>query len=177
MLSLSENNRKVTEVNEEQPYPDHPERFLHWKQVLCTKALTGRHYWEVEWKGWVNIGVTYGGIKRKDRDNESRLGENDQSWGLFCSGTGYSACHNKRTFDIRGAPSSFDSGRVAVYLDWPGSTLSFYRVSCDTLIHLHTFHCTFAKPLYPAFRFKLRSGTGASVSLCQSEEGELDPPA
>ncbi|CAL8290470.1 unnamed protein product [Lota lota] len=47
-LSLSEDNRKVTWVGEDQSYPDHPERFDYWHQVLCREALTGRCYWEVE---------------------------------------------------------------------------------------------------------------------------------
>ena len=47
-LSLSEDNRKVTLVREQQSYPDHPERFDCWPQVLCRESLTGRCYWEVE---------------------------------------------------------------------------------------------------------------------------------
>ncbi|KAM7386143.1 hypothetical protein PAMA_008993 [Pampus argenteus] len=164
-LSLSEDNRKVTEVMELQPYLDHPDRFHHWKQVLCREALSSSCYWEVEWKKWVNIGVTYRGIKRKGESAECCLGENNKSWGIFCSSHGYSACHNRRTTNIQAITSSLDSGRVAVYLDWPAGTLSFYRVSSDTLIHLHTFHCTFTEPLYPAFRFKSGSTYGSSVSL------------
>ncbi|KAK6280673.1 hypothetical protein J4Q44_G00391220 [Coregonus suidteri] len=35
-LSLSEENRKVTRTEEnQQPYPDHPERFEFCGQVLC----------------------------------------------------------------------------------------------------------------------------------------------
>uniref|UniRef100_UPI003AAEAB50 uncharacterized protein n=1 Tax=Centroberyx gerrardi TaxID=166262 RepID=UPI003AAEAB50 len=34
-LFLSEDNRKVTAVREEQPDPDHPERFDFWYQLLC----------------------------------------------------------------------------------------------------------------------------------------------
>uniref|UniRef100_A0A3B3RZB1 B30.2/SPRY domain-containing protein n=1 Tax=Paramormyrops kingsleyae TaxID=1676925 RepID=A0A3B3RZB1_9TELE len=65
-LSLSEGNRKVTWGEDWQPYPDHPERFDCWPQVLCRESLTGRCYWEAEWSGggaW--IGVTYKGISRK----------------------------------------------------------------------------------------------------------------
>ncbi|XP_037649186.1 NLR family CARD domain-containing protein 3-like isoform X2 [Sebastes umbrosus] len=174
-LSLSEDNRKVTEVKEAQPYLDHPERFHHWKQVLCRDGLTRRSYWEVEWKGWVNIGVAYKGIKRKGERDECCLGENDKSWGLFCSVTGYSVCHNKRTTDIRGIHSSCDAGRVGVYVDWAAGVLSFYRVSSDTLTHLHTFNTTFTDPLYPVLRFKLSSGSGSSVSLCKFEEEEPAP--
>ncbi|CAL8241562.1 unnamed protein product [Gadus morhua 'NCC'] len=47
-LSLSEDNRKVTWVEEFQSYPDHPDRFDSQPQVLGREALTGRCYWEVE---------------------------------------------------------------------------------------------------------------------------------
>ncbi|XP_048859986.1 cytolytic toxin-alpha-like [Brienomyrus brachyistius] len=64
-LSLSGGNRKVT-GGAEQPYPDHPERFDSWSQVLCRESLTGRCYWEAEWDGDAAcIGVTYKGIERK----------------------------------------------------------------------------------------------------------------
>ncbi|CAI5670345.1 unnamed protein product [Oreochromis niloticus] len=53
-LQLSDNNRKVTRVKEVQSYPDHPDRFdVH--QLLCRNGLTGRCYWEVEWRGDVYI--------------------------------------------------------------------------------------------------------------------------
>ncbi|XP_071760550.2 protein NLRC3-like isoform X5 [Centroberyx gerrardi] len=165
-LSLSEDNRKVTAVREEQPNPDHPERFDFWKQLLCTNSLTGRCYWEVEWKGLADIGVTYRGIRRRGRGADSWLGRNDKSWSLVCFGNSYSAWHNNRTTEKR-MPSSSVSNRVGVYLDWPAGILSFYRVSSDTLIHIHTFHSTFTEPLYPAFGFG--SGFGSSVSLCQRE--------
>ncbi|XP_056445670.1 NACHT, LRR and PYD domains-containing protein 12-like [Gadus chalcogrammus] len=57
-LSLSEDNRKVTVVGEDQSYPDHPERSDFQYQVLCREALTGHCYWEAEWEGDVRIGVT-----------------------------------------------------------------------------------------------------------------------
>ncbi|XP_071378219.1 protein NLRC3-like [Centroberyx affinis] len=169
-LFLSEDNRKVTAVTEKQPYPDHPERFDHRPQLLCRNGLTGRCYWEVECKRWVSIGVTYRGIRRRGRGDDCRLGVNDKSWSLFCSGESYSASYNNRTTVIQ-TPLSSGSGRVAVYLDWPAGSLSFYRVSSDTLIHLHTFHSTFTEPLYPAFGV----GFHSSVSLCQIDEGESPP--
>uniref|UniRef100_A0A3Q3MYS8 NLR family CARD domain-containing protein 3-like n=1 Tax=Mastacembelus armatus TaxID=205130 RepID=A0A3Q3MYS8_9TELE len=54
-LQLSDNNRKVTWVEEDQSYPDHPDRFDHWPQLLCSNGLTGRCYWELEWEGNVII--------------------------------------------------------------------------------------------------------------------------
>uniref|UniRef100_UPI003AAC1B5A protein NLRC3-like isoform X2 n=1 Tax=Centroberyx gerrardi TaxID=166262 RepID=UPI003AAC1B5A len=158
-LFLSEDNRKVTVVKEKQPYPDHPERFDFWPQLLCRNGLTGRCYWEVKWEGEVYIGVTYRGISRRGRTDDSRLGGNDKSWCLECSGNSYSARHNNRRTDIQN-PRSSDSDRVAVYLDWSAGSLSFYRVSSDTLIHIHTFHSTFTEPLYPGLFM-------SSVSLCQ----------
>ncbi|XP_071371309.1 stonustoxin subunit beta-like [Centroberyx affinis] len=164
-------NREVTLVREKQPYPDHPERFENWEQVLCRNGLTGRCYWEVERKGLIDIGVAYRGIRRRGGGADCWLGWNDQSWSLYCSDNSYTAWHNNRTIDIR--ISSSDSNRVGVYLDWPAGTLSFYRVSSDTLIHLHTFHSTFTEPLYPGFGFRFGFGFelfGSSVSLCQIEK-------
>ncbi|XP_071028762.1 NLR family CARD domain-containing protein 3-like isoform X1 [Oncorhynchus clarkii lewisi] len=161
-LSLSEENRKVTWRIEEQPYPDHPERF-DWKQVLCREGLTGRCYWEAEWSGrGAYIGVTYKGISRKGSGNDSGIGWNDKSWSLFYSVKSFVAWHNDNptTIDV---PSS-SSHRVGVYLDWPAGTLSFYRVSSDSLTHLYTFYTTFTEPLYPGFHVWFDA---ASVSLCQ----------
>uniref|UniRef100_A0A674ADA0 B30.2/SPRY domain-containing protein n=1 Tax=Salmo trutta TaxID=8032 RepID=A0A674ADA0_SALTR len=148
-LSLSEENRKVTRRGEEQPYPDHPERFEVWGQVLCREGLTGRCYWEVEWSGGDDIGVTYKGISRRGWGDDCCLGYSDKSWCLFCSDSSYSACHNNNstTIDVH----SSRQHRVGVYLDWSAGTLSFYRASADTLTHLITFTSTFTEPLYPGF--------------------------
>ncbi|XP_076738214.1 NLR family CARD domain-containing protein 3-like [Maylandia zebra] len=160
-LQLSDNNRKVTHVEEVQSYPDHPDRFDYWKQLLCRTGLTGRCYWEVEWRGRVSISVSYRRIRRKG-DSECGFGWNDQSWSLSCSDDGpHSVWHNNRTTLISSSSSSV-SNRAAVYVDCPAGTLSFYRVSSDTLIHLHTFNTTFTQTLYPGFTF----GSGSSVTLC-----------
>ncbi|KAM3865347.1 protein NLRC3-like [Diretmus argenteus] len=161
-LSLSEDNRKATVVEEEQPHPDHPERFDHCEQVLGTHGLTGRCYFEVERKGVVGIGVTYRGIGRKGEGDGCLIGRNNESWSLDCLHDRYYARHSGRRTDIY-IPQS-DSDRIGVYLDSAG-TLSFYRVSSDSLNHLHTFTSTFTEPLYPGFC--LGCGSGSSVSLCQ----------
>ncbi|XP_069028644.1 LOW QUALITY PROTEIN: protein NLRC3-like [Embiotoca jacksoni] len=153
-LQLSDNNRKVTMVKEDQSYPDHPDRFDDWWQLLCRTGLTGRCYWEVEWRGRVNIAVSYRGIRRRGDRDDCRFGGNDQSWSLNCYDGGYSVFHNKTiTFISSSSSSSSSSNRVAVYVDCPAGTLSFYRISSDTLIHLHTFNTTFTEPLYPGFGF------------------------
>ncbi|XP_035809700.2 NLR family CARD domain-containing protein 3-like isoform X4 [Amphiprion ocellaris] len=157
-LKLSDNNRDVTMVVEKQPYPDHPDRFEYW-QLQCRNGLTGRCYWEVRWKKEVYISVSYRGIRRGLSD-DCRFGWNNQSWSLSCSDDGYSVLHN----NVRTSISSFYiSNRVAVYVDCPAGILSFYRVSSDSLIHLHTFNTTFTQPLYPGFGFWSHH---SSVSLC-----------
>ncbi|XP_039671009.1 tripartite motif-containing protein 16-like isoform X2 [Perca fluviatilis] len=50
-LLLSEGNRKVTVMEEQQSYSHHPDRFTDYWQVLSKESLTGRCYWEVEWRG------------------------------------------------------------------------------------------------------------------------------
>ncbi|CAL8299833.1 unnamed protein product [Lota lota] len=155
-LSLSEDNRQVTVDGMAQSYPDHPERFDSWQQVLCREALTGRCYWEVERSGEIEIGVTYRGITRRGRGGDSRLGGNNKSWSLVCHDGRYSARYNGSKTVIRLPPPS--SNRVGVYLDRPAGTLSFYRVSpdvggsSDTLTHIHTFQSTFTQEdLHPGF--------------------------
>uniref|UniRef100_A0A3P8NSZ9 B30.2/SPRY domain-containing protein n=2 Tax=Astatotilapia calliptera TaxID=8154 RepID=A0A3P8NSZ9_ASTCA len=167
-LKLSDNNRKVTRVEEDQSYPDHPDRFdYQYPQLLCKDELTGRCYWEVEWRELVNISVSYRGIVRKGDSNDCLFGRNDQSWSLSCSHDyGYSVYQNKENTSISSSSSSsFISNRVAVYVDCPAGTLSFYRVSSDTLIHLHTFNTTFTEPLYAGFGLWFGQ-SGASVTLC-----------
>ncbi|XP_077952834.1 protein NLRC3-like [Gasterosteus aculeatus] len=174
-LKLSDNNRKVTDVKEDQSYPDHPDRFDYDPQLLCRTGLTGRCYWEVEWRGYIDVSVSYRGIRRKGDSGDCVFGYNDQSWSLDCSGGVYHVCHNETVTRIITSSSSSSSGRVAVYVDCPAGSLSFYRVSSDTLIHLHTFSTTFTEPLYPGFGFRSWSGSGSSVSLCPLQEGESPP--
>ncbi|CAI5638919.1 unnamed protein product [Oreochromis niloticus] len=162
-LRLSDNNRKVTYVEQVQSYPDHPDRFDYWCQLLYRNGLTGRCYWEVESRGLVWISVSYRTITRKGNSEDCLFGGNDQSWTLRCSDDGpHSVYHNYRSTSSFSSSSSV-SNRVAVYVDCPAGTLPFYRVSSDTLIHLHTFSTTFTETLYPGFRFLL---SGSSVTLC-----------
>ncbi|XP_067311956.1 NLR family CARD domain-containing protein 3-like [Pseudorasbora parva] len=161
-LILSENNKKATYLEEEQPYPDHPERFEHYEQVLCGESLSGRCYWEAEWSGWSHITVTYRGINRKG-GSDCRFGLNDKSWSLVCSGKNYYARHNNARNDIP-APSSC-SNIIGVYLDQPAGSLSFYSVSSETgkMIHIYTFHCTFTEPLYAGVGVGVDRGTSVCL--------------
>uniref|UniRef100_A0A8D0ALM7 SPRY-associated domain-containing protein n=1 Tax=Sander lucioperca TaxID=283035 RepID=A0A8D0ALM7_SANLU len=59
-LLLSEGNRKGTLISHPQSYPSHADRFSVPFQVLSRESLTGRCYWEVEWRGnGVHVAVAY----------------------------------------------------------------------------------------------------------------------
>ncbi|XP_050959989.1 NACHT, LRR and PYD domains-containing protein 3-like [Labeo rohita] len=161
-LILSEKNRKVTHVTENQPYPDLPERFDKCRQVLCNESLSGCCYWEVEWSGSsVNISVTYKAIGRKGNGDEYWFGFNKKSWSLACRNSRFTASHNNKSTDIP-VPSS--SNRIGVYLNRSAGVLSFYSVSdTNTLTHLHTFNSRFTEPLYAGFGVY----SDSSLSLCE----------
>ncbi|XP_036438480.1 E3 ubiquitin/ISG15 ligase TRIM25-like [Colossoma macropomum] len=159
LLILSKKNEVVTNRGISQLYPDHPERFNHWWQVLCEESVSGRCYWEVEWSSeeYVYISVSYKGISRKGSGNDSKFGRNNQSWSLQCSSS-LSFWHNNIETEIS-APSS---SRIGVYVDHRAGTLSFYSVS-DTMTLLHTVHTTFTQPLYAGLWV---SSVGSTMTLC-----------
>ncbi|XP_049324270.1 NACHT, LRR and PYD domains-containing protein 12-like isoform X18 [Astyanax mexicanus] len=186
-LSMSEDNRTVKRGwREEQPYPDHPERFNQYPQVLSRESVTGRCYWEAEWNegGEVDVAMSYKTISRKGNGYECRFGLNRNSWRLFYSQDCYFVDHDKNSTDLPRSPSG--CRRVGVYVDCPAGTLSFYSVSqspthshtktpsptdthsqtpSHTLTHLHTFYTTFTQPLYAG----IGVGPHSSVTLCKIE--------
>ncbi|XP_048017218.1 NACHT, LRR and PYD domains-containing protein 3-like isoform X2 [Megalobrama amblycephala] len=162
-LILSEGEKKMARVLKHQPYPDHPERFDSWCQVLCRESLTGRHYWEVEWEGVPDIAVSYKGIKRKSEDKNCWFGFNEKSWSLGNFHDFFIPRHNNKPTFIH-KPGSPTPNRVGVFLDWPAGTLSYYSVTdTHTLSHLHTFNTTFTEPLYAGFKVYF---SYISLSLC-----------
>ncbi|XP_049333164.1 NLR family CARD domain-containing protein 3-like [Astyanax mexicanus] len=88
LLSLSEENRRVEFREELQSYPDHPERFDGWEQVLSRErvtGVTGRCYWEAEWSGGgAAVALSYKTISRKG-GSDCWFGGNINSWSLICS--------------------------------------------------------------------------------------------
>ncbi len=157
-LRLSERNRVITATDTYQSYPDHPDRFDEYRQVLCRESVCGRCYWELEWSGIVYISVSYNSISRKGRVHECVFGSNDQSWSLYCSRSSYSFRHNNIETDLSVKPIS---SRIGVFVDHGAGTLSFYSVS-DTMSLIHTVQTTFTQTLYPGFRV----GYESSVKLC-----------
>uniref|UniRef100_A0A8C1DZL1 Tripartite motif-containing protein 16-like n=1 Tax=Cyprinus carpio carpio TaxID=630221 RepID=A0A8C1DZL1_CYPCA len=159
LLRLSESNRVITGTDILQPYPDHPDRFHVYEQVLCRESVCGRCYWELEWSGCVYISVSYKSISRKGRGNECLFGSNDQSLSLICFPSSYSFRHNNIQTDLSVKSTS---SRIGVFVDHSAGTLSFYSVS-DTMSLIHTVQTTFTQPLYPGFLVNYKS----SLKLCQ----------
>lgn len=160
---------EYVEEKEEQSYPFHPERFNCFKQLMCRNALAGRCYWEIEIKGLVDITVTYRGISRRGHGYDCKFGRNDKSWSLQVYNWP-ALCHNNTETQIC-CPHSENSTKVAVYLDWPAGSLSFYKVDSDTLAHIYPVYSRFTEPLYPGFGFERSSGGASlSLSLCQEDD-------
>ncbi|TSL61158.1 Tripartite motif-containing protein 16 [Bagarius yarrelli] len=160
-LSICEEKR-VECITECQPYPEHPERFDWWAQVLCREPLNARCYWEAEWTGLhgVDMAVSYRDIPRKGEDDECSFGYNTQSWSLDCTISKYTFVHDDVEMEIS-APVSH---RVGVYLDYKAGVLSFYSVS-DSMALLHRVETRFTQPLYAAFGLF----QGSTVKICQPD--------
>uniref|UniRef100_A0AAQ5WW60 Tripartite motif-containing protein 16-like n=1 Tax=Amphiprion ocellaris TaxID=80972 RepID=A0AAQ5WW60_AMPOC len=160
-LLLSEGNRKVTLVDQQQPYSDHPDRFTRYHQVLSRESLTGRCYWEVEWRGEgvVDVVVACKTISRAGRWNECGFGLNDKSWAFHCSPNSYEFRYNNIQTSVSGPRSS----RVGVYLDHSAGILSFYSVS-ETMTLLHRVQTTFTQQLHAGLWIY---GFRTSAELCQ----------
>ena len=158
----------MTQLGCNQGYPGHPERFDYHRQVLCREGLTGRRYWEVEWDGLVDIGVTYRGITRRGKGDDGELGMNRHSWCLNCDDQGGCDAWYNGSKTVSPIPSHFN--RIGVYLHQSAGILSFYSVSPDgagssgKLTHIHTFHSTFTEDLYPGF---LLHDSDSKVLLCR----------
>ncbi|CAJ1059221.1 tripartite motif-containing protein 16-like [Xyrichtys novacula] len=142
-LLLSDGNRRATSTKQ-QSYPDHPDRFTFYRQVLSRESLTGRCYWEVDWRQiGVGVAVAYKTIGRVGDSEDCRFGYNDKSWRLNCFTYKYEFVHNSVFTDVSGPQSS----RVGVYLDHRAGILSFYSVS-ETMTLLHRVQTTFTEPLH-----------------------------
>ncbi|XP_075952431.1 stonustoxin subunit beta-like [Anarhichas minor] len=151
-LVLSDGNKKATRTSTSQDYSGHPDRFTKLPQVMCREELSGRHYWEVEWNhDSTNDKYIYVAVAYKRIDRKESFGKSATSWALWDNTQREKLCavHNDEVKEIDfpsdGCPT------LGVYLDWPAGTLSFYKVSSDTLSHLHTIHIRFTEPVYPGF--------------------------
>ncbi|XP_014860776.1 PREDICTED: tripartite motif-containing protein 16-like [Poecilia mexicana] len=157
-LLLSDRNRKVTLMKQQQPYEDHPERFTYFCEVLSRQSLTGHSYWEVEWKGGeIEVAVTYKNISRTGTSEKCGFGLNGRSWALHCDANSYSYSYNNVKTPVSGPVSS----RVGVYLNYKLGVLCFYSISKKMTL-LHRVQTTFTQPLYAGL-WLLDYGTTAEL--------------
>ncbi|XP_043091773.1 ribonuclease inhibitor-like [Puntigrus tetrazona] len=163
-LVLSDEDTAATLQQTSQPYPDVPQRFDGWTQVLCLQPLSSdRCYWEVEWRGrGSSLGVVSGSMSRKGADSGAGLGYNGQSWSLELSDMCCAAMHANQKVEI---PVTY-SPRVGVFLDRTAGTLTFYSVD-DELVPLHTFQGLFPPSLYAAFGVGCGVGVGLDFAMGQ----------
>ncbi|XP_062381531.1 tripartite motif-containing protein 16 [Sardina pilchardus] len=148
-LRLTEENHKVTNTTPWQhSYPDVPERFEHWRQVLTTESFyMDRHYFEVDISGeGTHVGLTYKSIERKGEESSCCITGNNFSWCLHWDGRSFSAWHN----DTETPLSVPKATRIGVYVDYHRGHLAFYGVD-DGMSLIHEYQAEFLEPLYPAF--------------------------
>ncbi|XP_049888370.1 tripartite motif-containing protein 16-like [Epinephelus moara] len=166
-LLLSEGNRKLTVMGKQQFCSSHPDRFTNIWQVLSRESLTGRCYWEVEWRGeGVYVAVTHKNIIRTGFFNESGFGYNDKSWALYCNKNNYNFWYN----DIKTPVSGPQSSRIGVYLDHSAGILSFYSVS-ETMTLLHRVQTTFTQPLCVGLGLYLP--VGSTAEFCKLKQTQV----
>ncbi|XP_010903918.2 tripartite motif-containing protein 16-like protein [Esox lucius] len=148
-LRLTEDNRKVTNTAPWQHnYPDAPERFENWRQVMTSESLyLGRHYFEVELSGeGAYVGLTYKSIDRKGAESGSCITGNDFSWSLGRDGRSFFARHADVEADLEAAGGFTRHG---VYIDFDSGSLAFYGVDDSAVTLLYRYDAQFTEPLYP----------------------------
>ncbi|KAK7135100.1 hypothetical protein R3I93_018264 [Phoxinus phoxinus] len=148
-LRLTEERKKVTNTTPWQhSYPDLPERFEHFKQVLTAESFyLGRHYFEVDMRGeGTHVGLTYKSIDRKGSESNSCITGNSFSWCLTWNGRGFSAWSS----DVETPLSGPKASRIGVYVDYTAGELAFYDVE-NGMTLMHRYQAQFLEPLYAAF--------------------------
>ncbi|XP_031426363.1 tripartite motif-containing protein 16-like [Clupea harengus] len=126
-LRLTVGNRRMTNTTPWQHcYPEHPERFEHWRQAFaCESPFLGRHYFEVDLSGeGAYMGLTCKSIKRKSVEYSSCITGNTFSWSLGRSSHRLSCWHAGEERCLQGEPLN----RVGVYVDYQAGVVAFYVV-------------------------------------------------
>uniref|UniRef100_A0A673AJP8 NLR family CARD domain-containing protein 3-like n=1 Tax=Sphaeramia orbicularis TaxID=375764 RepID=A0A673AJP8_9TELE len=152
-LQLSEGNKKATRPPKRTSDQD---RADFQTQVSCSQGLTGRCYWETEWRGMASMGVAYRRTSTKGEGGDIRTGQNDSFWGLNCTKGKYQVQHKGTSTPIEDQEPSH---KVGVFLDWSAGTLSFYSVSCGDRSHIRTLNIAFTEPVYPEFHLAWKNSS------------------
>lgn len=119
--------------------------------MLCKEGLLGhRGYWEVDYDGWVVIGVVCESAPRKAGDGACGLGENSSSWGAGWSGSCYQVWHNSENVDVQLPQIS----TVGIYVDQPAGIIKFLLVEGEGAERevrlIHKFKANIQEKVLPA---------------------------
>ncbi|KAE8636989.1 hypothetical protein XENTR_v10003251 [Xenopus tropicalis] len=147
-VSVSGDGKSASYSHTDQRRPQTPERFQDYPQALSTRSFpSGRHYWEVEGSesGYWRVGAAYPSLEREG--DQSCIGENNKSWGLYRWNNNYTVRHDRKDTQLPHVPSC---RRFRILLDYEAGRLSFYELS-EPIRHLHTFTASFTEPLHAAF--------------------------
>uniref|UniRef100_A0A8C4R282 Uncharacterized protein n=1 Tax=Eptatretus burgeri TaxID=7764 RepID=A0A8C4R282_EPTBU len=147
-IKIAEDLRTATLTRIKHPYPEHPDRFDCWIQVLSIESFSsGRHYWEVDVGlcRMCRIGVALNSMMRKGKGKENRLGENPKSWCVQKWFNGYSARHNNKCIPLSVLGNI---SRFGFFLDCEEGELKCFG---DSRV-LHVFKGNFREPIKPALR-------------------------
>lgn len=108
-----------------------------------------RGYWEVEYEGWVVVGVVYASSGRKAKDGACGMGENETSWAVGWGGSCYQAWHAEECVEIQGNRGN----TLGVYVDQPAGIAAFYLLEGEPREArlLHRFETCFQDKLLPGF--------------------------
>uniref|UniRef100_UPI00358FB14E uncharacterized protein isoform X2 n=1 Tax=Myxine glutinosa TaxID=7769 RepID=UPI00358FB14E len=159
-IMISQDLRMATRTRTKQKYPEHPDRFDVYPQVLSSESFsTGCHYWEVDvsLSRYCRIGVSSTSMGRKGGGKECWLGENPESWCLQKYDDQYSACHNdERT--LLTVPENPE--RFGFLLD---CELGELRCFMDSQV-VHVFRGNFMNSVKPAIG--VYNYVGNSVRFC-----------
>uniref|UniRef100_A0A8C4RA61 B30.2/SPRY domain-containing protein n=1 Tax=Eptatretus burgeri TaxID=7764 RepID=A0A8C4RA61_EPTBU len=154
------------------PYPESPQRFDHWEQVLCKEEYqTGRHYWEVWLTGsqYWRIGVTGIGLARHGLSPQVALGRNAGSWCLRRSREQLSVWHNGVSVSISSLSGPLE--RLGIWLDLDEPELTFW----DARIHVPLYSFRPLKPGHiPQADIKLQKLADRHPAI--SRRSSLDSP-
>ncbi|XP_028648722.2 tripartite motif-containing protein 16 isoform X2 [Erpetoichthys calabaricus] len=162
-LRLTEDNRKVTNTSPWQhPYPERPERFEHWRQLMGAESFyLSRHYFEVELRGEAShVGLTYKSINRKGTESNSCITGNDFSWCLAWTGKDFSYWH----CDVEKPLNVGNFSRIGIYVDFPRGSLAFYGIT-ESMKLLHKVNANFSEPLYVVCWLPRKENTVLLVNL------------
>ena len=159
-IEISSDLKMATRTDSEQSYPEHPQRFDCYAQVLTNESFSsGRHYWEldVSQARRCRIGIAYDFMARKGRGRECQLGGNPESWCIWISNNDYTAWHDggMTELNVQDVPT-----RLGLCLDHDAGELACY---VDSQL-LHTFWANFTGPVKPALGIYYYNGD--SVQLC-----------